>query len=471
MASWKVFRFQRAEDQQRSLRALGSIGLTIALSLVLTLASGELSSAMAAPSDYDDEIVDVVFDSAELFSEDEEFELNLMAMDFLDAYGVAMAVETVDSIGGASIEQWTKSRAGERRVGSSELDNGLFYGIAVDDRDFYVAKGNGFASIPDFELQSILDEEMIPRFREGDYLTGVVNSADRFGALAIGEPLEDEAGESASTAEGYRERAGFLTVFGWIFGALGLVIAAVGGLSLTSKLRERSRTARADALELEELERKRLAQLRRTDALSTLSAQDWKNFAELSGGKLRQKMLLERGVYAQAFDLPAGELPSQSQLNLLDEDISREQFGGAPFHGGHSVREARKEHAKRQEQLRRQRTEEAEERRREEGIRRQAKNFWSGLSSREREEYGKLHSDSERQRWISSHGGGSVFGLNPIVAFAVFSSLSSESAAAASRSSSSSSTDYRSSSSTDYGSSNMFGGGSFDSGGGAGGSW
>lgn len=471
-------RFGRSKKRQRLTVVLGSIGLTVLLSLAMSLASGSLDRAMAAPAEQP-ELINVVFDGAEIFGPEQEQQINLAAKDILESYGVAMAVETVDTIDGRSIDEWTTDRANERRVGSDELNNGLFYGIAYDDREFHVEKGNDYAAIPDADLELILDEQMTPRFRDGDFAGGVTESAKYFGALAIGEPLSATSAEKQAADAETMGKIG--SAFGWILGGLAAGAALIGGsigiFKLVISRREAKELAAKREREAQKLRLKQEAKRKLIAAFDSLDSDDWKVFAKLPDGESRRQMLLSAGVYSAAFGTLPESMPTQPEIRLMDRTIAAQKFACSDFKEHRSVRQAEKSFAEQQERSRRQRAEEAEERRRNDALKRNAKSFWQGLSAAEKREYSKLNSDSDRQRWVSTRGGSNLFGFHPAIAFAMFAALSSDhSRAAASYSGSggsngSSSTDYRSSSYTDYSSSNTFGGGSFGDGGGVSGNW
>lgn len=458
-----------------------SIGLTVLLSLVLTVFANGLIARAEATDPGGSELINVVFDGADLFTPEEEEQINLHAKDLLETYGTAMAVETVSTVNGKDMESWTVDRANERRLGSSELDNGLFYGIAVDDREFYVAKGDGYAAIPDYKLQEILDSQMVPRFKEDNYAQGVIDSSQSFGELAVSPSATEDtrAEESAAANRRTSEIAGAIGIWAvGIIGAAGVGTGAVFAV-LTVKRRKQERIeaeARAERKKIE-AEKRRIAEearRKRIAAIGHLTRTDWKDFARLPDGDARRSWLMERGIYAAAFDIPETTLPGPRYVAMLDSTISSEVFGGVPFLEGKSVREAEKAYTEEQERARIARAAAEKQRREEEKVRDEAKDFWRRLSDQDKREFSKLRSEQDRQNWVTSHGGGNIFGLNPIIAIAMFLSLSNsfdQAEARAAESARSSSTDYSSSSYTDYSSSNMFGGGSFGGGGGAGGSW
>lgn len=456
-----------------------SIGLTVALSVLLTVFVNGFAARAETAEPGEQELINVVFDGADLFTPEEEEQINLHAKELIETYGTAMAVEVVPTISGKDIEGWTVDRANERRVGSAELDNGLFYGIALDDREFYVAKGDGYAAIPDYKLQEILDGQMVPRFKEGNFAQGIIDSSESFGQLAVSpNATEDTRAEAQAAAS---KRAGEIagTVGIWALGITGAVGVGTGAF-FTVRTIQRRKQRRIEEAERAERER-RAAELRRIEeealqkrltALKAVRSIDWDLFAELPDYRARYEWLMERNIYAEAFGIPTGAEPSSQEKKTLEKTIGDHYFRGVPILPAKSVRESEKTYAEEQERARIAREKAEKKRREEERVKDEARRFWSGMSSSDKREFSKLRSEQDRQRWISDRGGSSIFGLHPAIAIAMFMSLSTDhtrAEARAAEASRSSSTDYSSSSS--YSSSSMFGGGSFGGGGGAGGSW
>lgn len=470
-------------SSQRPARRISiglSIGLSILLSIFLTFAVSAMAGAAtvtpeptASSQPAEAELVNVVFDGADLFSPIEVEALNRSAKSLLEEYGVAMAVEVVPTINGRDIEQWTTDRANERGVGSSELNNGLFYGIALDDREFYVAKGDGFASIPDSELKAILDSTMIPQFKNGSYAEGIIYSAQKFGALATGEApaAVDPYSQPLISGDG---AAILAKAAAWTGGALAVFGIGIGAVVFGRRRAERKR-AEAEALRLAEQDKAREAlRQKRIDALrKTVEGSQWTEFAALPDSAARTKWLKDRQTYSYAFDLPRGVEPSSEHITALNGVISGLLFNNLRFVDDLSIRQAERDHQKALEKAQKERAIAEEKRRKEEAIRQEARGFWNGLSKADRQSYSKLRSDADRQRWVADRGGATIFGLNPIIAYAVLMSLSNDHIRTEQRAAQEAqrATDYSNSSSTNYSSGNMFGGGSFGGGGGSGGSW
>src|SRR6187431_1052733 len=85
-----------------------------------------------------------------------------------------VVVETVISLGGTPIEEYSLHRATQLGIGQKAKDNGVLVVVARDDRKMRIEVGYGLEGVlPDAICARIIRVEMTPRFREGRYDDGV----------------------------------------------------------------------------------------------------------------------------------------------------------------------------------------------------------------------------------------------------------------------------------------------------------
>jgi len=137
-----------------------------------------------------------VIDNAGIFTPEQEANLvSEFAREF-DSSGVVFVVETVDTVGDDTVEAVSLRRANELGVGDAELNNGVFFFIAAEDRDFYIQTGEGVAAkVSDAVVQDAIDTIVIPNFTEDNYEAGVLGTVayigDAYaGTLPVAEPAE-----------------------------------------------------------------------------------------------------------------------------------------------------------------------------------------------------------------------------------------------------------------------------------------
>jgi len=102
-----------------------------------------------------------------------------------------------------SLEDFTSRTAESWRVGRRELDNGAILFVFVEDRRMRVEVGYGLeGALPDALAGRILNDEVVPRFRQGDWVGGLEAGIDGILAAVRGEytapPPPEPTGPSRS---------------------------------------------------------------------------------------------------------------------------------------------------------------------------------------------------------------------------------------------------------------------------------
>lgn len=162
----------------------------------------------------------------------------------LEAYhstsGNEVAVVTVSSLGGDTIESVAEKLFREWGIGSEAEDNGVLILVAPVERQVRIEVGYGLeGSLTDAQSSWIIREELAPRFREGQYAEGVNAAVERIVAAADGTAPVPE--ETSGDAGGWAWLA-WLLVFAaveimastkswWLGGVLGAVGGVVTGIA------------------------------------------------------------------------------------------------------------------------------------------------------------------------------------------------------------------------------------------------
>jgi uncharacterized protein len=91
-----------------------------------------------------------------------------------DRTSAELAVVTVDSAGLEGVDAYAMRLFNTWGIGKAAKDNGVLLLVAVGDRDVRIEVGIGLESvIPDATAGEILDEDVVPRFRDGDMAGGL----------------------------------------------------------------------------------------------------------------------------------------------------------------------------------------------------------------------------------------------------------------------------------------------------------
>ena len=87
------------------------------------------------------------------------------------------------------------------KLGRKGVDDGVLLAIAKDDRELHIEVGYGLeGALPDAIAKRIIEEEIVPRFRQGDFYAGIRAGTDRIMRVIEGEPLPPPKARSPGAA-------------------------------------------------------------------------------------------------------------------------------------------------------------------------------------------------------------------------------------------------------------------------------
>lgn len=132
----------------------------------------------------------LVNDFSEILSPEEKMQLESKLVAFNDSTSTQIAVVIVDDLQG--LEPWEyATKIGEKwGVGQAGKENGIVILIKPSggkgQKKVFIAVGKGLEGIiPDAIANRIVDNEMIPHFKQGDYLGGINAAVDVLQGLAL----------------------------------------------------------------------------------------------------------------------------------------------------------------------------------------------------------------------------------------------------------------------------------------------
>jgi len=180
----------------------------------------------AVPSLHAQELVPVppltspVTDVAGIFTPDQSAALDAKLRAFEQAKGSQVAVLVVPTTQPEEIEQYAIRVAEAWQLGREGVDDGALLLVAIQDRRVRIEVGYGLEGVlPDAIANRIIDGDIVPGFRGGDYYGGISTGVDRMLRVIEGEPLPEP--KRRSPAEGV---PGLFQLLPFLF-----VLALVGG--------------------------------------------------------------------------------------------------------------------------------------------------------------------------------------------------------------------------------------------------
>lgn len=159
----------------------------------------------------------LVNDLAGLFTLSQAQRLERVLTAFDDSTSNQITVVTTNDLEGYTPAEYGTRIGLDWGVGSAEFNNGVVMVVKPKTRDsngqVNISVGYGLeGAIPDAYAKRIIDNEMIPRFAEGDYFGGVAAGCTVLMQLASGE-ISEPRGDDGLSLEGIFATAIFIFIF------------------------------------------------------------------------------------------------------------------------------------------------------------------------------------------------------------------------------------------------------------------
>lgn len=127
--------------------------------------------------------------SYQVLTPDQSDALEAKLDDFANSTSNQIAVVIIDSLYGNEPADFATELGQEWQIGQKKFDNGVVILIKPTvPRKIFIAPGYGLeGAIPDATCEMIVQNEMIPEFKQGNYYTGIDKAVDVIMGLAKGE--------------------------------------------------------------------------------------------------------------------------------------------------------------------------------------------------------------------------------------------------------------------------------------------
>jgi uncharacterized protein len=217
---------------RRWLRRAAIVPIAAALALLAPGAGAEPLVAVPA-------LKSRVTDLAGMLTPEQAAALEAKLGAFEQAKGSQVAVLIVPTTRPEEIEQYSIRVAEAWKLGRKGVDDGALLLVARDDRRVRIEAGYGLEGVlPDATANRIIDEDIVPRFRDGDYYGGIDAGVDRMLRVIEGEPLpEPEHRGMSRDSPGLGNLLPLLLIFALVGGSvLRRLFGRVGGALATGGL-------------------------------------------------------------------------------------------------------------------------------------------------------------------------------------------------------------------------------------------
>lgn len=120
-----------------------------------------------------------VTDAANLLKPAEKQTLETELNDYKQQSSNEIAVVTVPTIGDSALEDVSLQIARAWGIGTKEHNNGILILVAYQERKVRIEVGYGLeGAVPDIVAKGIIDTDITPHFRDGDYYGGIEQAID-----------------------------------------------------------------------------------------------------------------------------------------------------------------------------------------------------------------------------------------------------------------------------------------------------
>jgi uncharacterized protein len=159
----------------------------------------------------------LVNDFAGLLKPDEVNMLEQKLVAFNDSTSTQIAMVIVSTLDGTDRADYAQKLAEKWGIGQKGLNNGVLVLVktktAESNGEVQIAPGYGLeGAIPDLTCGEIVDREILPAFRNGDYYGGLNSATNVLMSLARGEFSASQYGHKAKKSSGRSSPIGFIII-------------------------------------------------------------------------------------------------------------------------------------------------------------------------------------------------------------------------------------------------------------------
>lgn len=146
--------------------------------ICLTLVLGFVSHFAAGQGGYPKPADDYVNDFAGVLNKPDSEAIRKMFKELEQKTGVEAVAVTINSIndynnGDATLESFATNLFNSWGIGHKKENNGVLILVAVKDRKCRIELGSGYGRLYDPSMKQVIDENMLPYFKDGDYSRGI----------------------------------------------------------------------------------------------------------------------------------------------------------------------------------------------------------------------------------------------------------------------------------------------------------
>jgi uncharacterized protein len=204
------FKFQKAYYTEQQMKRL--LYLLFFFSLVLPVFAQQVLPKPNPPR--------LVVDAGDLLSPDQENILEQKLVAFNDSTSNQIAIVTIQSLNDVPVEDYAVKLFRDWGIGGAKHNNGILVLVSKNDRKIRIEVGYGLeGAITDVQSKDIIENDIQPGFKEGNYYRGFDDAINSLEKAAAGE--YKERGIQKNNEDGGGNIIGFIVIMIIIFLIIG----------------------------------------------------------------------------------------------------------------------------------------------------------------------------------------------------------------------------------------------------------
>jgi uncharacterized protein len=162
-----------------------------------------LCTFIALAQDFPERSTTLVTDYTNTLSADDKQRLENKLVAFNDSTSTQIAVVILKSVGSYDINAYGVALLRKWGIGQKDKNNGILVLVAMGDRKMSIQTGYGAeGALPDIITQEIIQNDMKPRFKQGDYYGGLDAATSNIIKYTKGEYKADKKQQQSGNGGG-----------------------------------------------------------------------------------------------------------------------------------------------------------------------------------------------------------------------------------------------------------------------------
>jgi uncharacterized protein len=212
---------------------------------IVVLALAAFSAAALAQSLTFPELSGRVVDEAGILDANAREQLEKLSADLEAKTTDQLVVVTLKSLQGTSIEDYGYQLGRKWQIGQKAKNNGVLLIVAPNDRKVRIEVGYGLEpTLTDALSSFIVQQAILPRFRNGDFAGGVTRGAEDIVNVLTGDAEEYKERARAANAAPGLSAAEMMVIAFWVIVAIMIILNVVTNMRGTTGAVPRGRARR-----------------------------------------------------------------------------------------------------------------------------------------------------------------------------------------------------------------------------------